>query len=97
MANRYNNDDRDDIITPIEPSWCFEEENGAGEEDERVNSTGFMKQKKKRRKIIKKIDANFVVITPLVTIAQSPIREEVQEVCQKICGWERYLVHKCNS
>lgn len=93
MANRYNNGDREDIATPIKPSWCFEED-GSGEEDEQTDTTtGFRKRKKRRREIIKK-DAKFVLDTPLVTVAHSPIREEVQEACQIICGWERYVIYK---
>lgn len=89
LASRYNNGDRDDITTPIKPSWCFEED-GSGEEDEQTDATSFRKRKKRRREIIKK-DAKFVINTPLVTVAHSPIREEVQEVCQIICNWERYV------
>jgi len=77
----------------VKPSWCFEED-GSGEEEEQGDTTGFRKRKKRRREIIKK-DAKFVLDTPLVTIAHSPIREEVQEACQIICGWERY-VGMCN-
>jgi len=39
-----------------------------------------------------KRDAKFVISTPLITVAQSPIREEVQEACQVICSWERYVI-----
>lgn len=92
MANRYNSGDRNDITTPVKPSWCFEED-GSGEEDEQPDANGFRKRKKRRREIIKK-DAKFVIETPLVTVAHSPIREEVQEACQIICGWERYV---CNT
>jgi len=97
LANRYNSGDRVDIATPVKPSWCFEED-GSGEEDEQADTTttGFRKRKKRRREIIKK-DAKFVFDTPLVTVAHSPIREEVQEACQIICGWERYLVYKYNN
>lgn len=86
LANRYNSGDRNDITTPVKPSWCFEED-GSGEEDEQPDANGFRKRKKRRREIIKK-DAKFVIETPLVTVAHSPIREEVQEACQIICGWE---------
>lgn len=86
LAKRYNNGDRDVIATPIKPSWCFEED-GSGEEDEQSDATSVRKRKKRRREIIKK-DAKFVINTPLVTVAHSPIREEVQEACQIICNWE---------
>lgn len=89
MAKRYNSGERDGIATPVKPSWCFEED-GSGEEDEPADGTGFRKRKKRRREVIKK-DAKFVLDTPCVTVANSPIREEVQEACQIICGWERYF------
>ena len=95
LAKRYNNGDRDVIATPIKPSWCFEED-GSGEEDEQSDATSVRKRKKRRREIIKK-DAKFVINTPLVTVAHSPIREEVQEACQIICNWERFVICEYNS
>jgi len=89
LADRYNGGDREGIITPEKPSWCFDE-NGSGEEDEQTGDGNFRKRKKRRREIVKR-DAKFVISTPLVTVAQSPIREEVQEACQVICNWERYV------
>ena len=27
-----------------------------------------------------------------IEVVQSPKREEIQEICQKMCSWERYIV-----
>ncbi|XP_065897990.1 mRNA-capping enzyme-like [Dysidea avara] len=87
LADRYNAGDREEITTPTKPSWCFDED-GSGEEDEQAGDGSFRKRKKRRREVVKR-DAKFVISTPLVTVAQSSIREEVQEACQVICNWER--------
>ena len=93
LADRYNAGDREEITTPTKPSWCFDED-GSGEEDEQAGDGSFRKRKKRRREVVKR-DAKFVISTPLVTVAQSSIREEVQEACQVICNWERYVIEQC--
>lgn len=92
LASRYG-DPREAIAPPDLPNWCLEEEEGYSDPEEQNGETAVDGgrpdgSRKKMRRDPRLKEAKFMDEVHGIEVVQSPKREEIQEICEKICSWE---------
>ena len=92
LARRYNDGDIEGMEAPEKPDWYFMD---LGEGKEEVDDDGLpvgkgKGRKDKPRRKERAIDDNkrFAVEIADVSRVPSPRMEDVQRMCQEICGWD---------
>lgn len=92
LVSRYG-DSREVVAAPELPDWCLEEEEGLSDNELQNGQTAEdgsrpdgSRKRFKRDPRLK--EAKFMEEVDGVEVVQSPKREEIQEICQKMCSWE---------
>jgi mRNA-capping enzyme len=89
LAERYNDKEREGLETPEKPDWYFMDDNATDEVDDDglpVDAKGKGKKRRKERTFDQA--KTFAIESSDVSIVPSPLRETVQQICQRACGWE---------
>eukprot|EP00794_Sanderia_malayensis_P011972 gene11972-13209_t len=95
LWDRYGSGADDAPHAPELPEWCYEEEDGSDNEsdhrdyDHSSDRLSDQRPAKRRRKEHSVKDAKFVEGVHGVTTVQSPKIEELQDICQDMCEWDR--------
>lgn len=91
LVSRYG-DPAETIAPPELPDWCIEEEEGSDNEEQNGEMTEDGSRPDGSRKRIRRDprlkEAKFMDEIDGIGVVKSPRREEIQELCQKMCGWE---------
>ena len=93
LARRYNDGDKEGMEVPEKPDWYFMDDGqGKVEVDDDGIPVGKGKGRKERPKRKERaIDDSKRFAVEIVDVSRvpSPRMEEVQRMCQEICGWVR--------
>lgn len=92
LVNRYG-DSKELMPAPELPDWCLEEEEGHSDNEQHNGETfadGSRPDggRKKFRRDPRLKEAKFMDEVEGIDVVHSPKREEIQEICQKMCSWE---------
>lgn len=92
LVKRYG-DSNESIAAPELPDWCYDEEEGLSDNEEEngrtvedgSHSDG---RRKKMRRDPRLKEAKFMDEVEGIEVVNSPRREDIQEICEKMCAWE---------